>query len=117
MGAPCGSAGGALRLGGGLAQALVFGGDFPAMPLVVVPGLLAVICGAVLLGIAVLRARVLPRWVGALLIAGALALLVFNEQNERVFLGIPFGAAWVAVGYALWTVRDALEEESAGAAR
>lgn len=85
-----------------LVQALFFGGDFPLMPYLVIPGGLAVVAGFLLLGLAILQASVLPRWAAGLLIAGALALLGCNDQNARVLLAIPFGVAWVAVGYVLW---------------
>jgi hypothetical protein len=93
-------AGGALATlaGAGLIQAVFFAGDFPLMPWFVIPGVLALILGVLLIGVAVLRARVLPRWVGGLLIVGALALLGFNDQDARVLLGVPFGMAWIAVG-------------------
>jgi hypothetical protein len=87
----------------GLIQALFFGGDFPLMPGFVIPGVLALIVGFVLLGIAILRAGVLPRWGALLFIVGALAMLGFNEQNWRTLLAIPLGVAWVAVGYVLWS--------------
>ena len=69
----------------------------------VVPGLLALVVGFVVAGIAILRARVLPRWVAVLIVVGALAMLGANEQTARVLLMIPFGVAWVAVGYVLWS--------------
>ena len=56
-----------------------------------------------LLGVAILRAGVLPRWAAALLIIGAVALLGMNEQNTQVLLTIPFGVAWVAIGCVLWS--------------
>jgi hypothetical protein len=27
----------------------------------------------------------------------------FNDQNAQALLAIPFGIAWVAVGYVLWS--------------
>jgi hypothetical protein len=86
-----------------LVQALFFGGDFPYMPLAVIPGALAVVIGLLLLGIAMAGSGVLSRWVGLLLIFGTLALLGFNDQNAQVLLAIPFGVAWSGVGYALWS--------------
>ncbi len=85
-----------------LIQAVFFSGDFPLMPYVVIPGGLALVAGFLLLGLAILRARVLPRWAAVLLIVGAMAMLGFNDQNAQVLLAIPFGVAWVAMGYALW---------------
>jgi hypothetical protein len=47
---------------GFLVQAILFRGDFPYLPIVVVPGALAAIIGLVLLGVATtLSAEVLPR--------------------------------------------------------
>ena len=68
------------------------------MPYFVVPG--------VLLGIAVLLARVLPRWKAALLVVGYLGMFGFNDQNAQALLAIPNGIAWVAVGYVLWSGGD-----------
>jgi hypothetical protein len=96
-------AGGGLGLlaAGTAIQALHFGGDFPVMPLFVLPGGLALILGALLLAVAVLRAGVVPRWAAALLILGALALIGYNDQNARVLLAVPFGLGWVAIGWSL----------------
>jgi hypothetical protein len=99
------AAGAALLVTGGLVQALFFGGDFPYMPLLVIPAGLALVIGFLLLGVAVRRARVLPRWAGTLLIVGTLAMLGFNDQDGRALLAVPFGVAWVATGYALWSGR------------
>jgi len=85
-----------------LVQSLFFNNDFWAMPYLVIPAALALVIGCVLLGVAILRSGVLPRWAAALVIIGALALLGMNEQNTQVLLAIPFGVAWVAVGYVLW---------------
>jgi hypothetical protein len=102
-GAAIGVVGVAVLVLAGLIQALFFNGDFPLMPGFVVPGVLAVIVGFVLLGIAILRAGVLPRWAALLFIVGALAMLGFNEQTWRTLMALPLGVAWVAVGYVLWS--------------
>ena len=98
-----GAGGAAVLVIATLVQAIFFGGDFPFMPHFVVPGLLALVVGFLLAGIAILRSGVLPRWVAVLVIVGALAMLGANEQTARVLLMIPFGVAWVAVGYVLWS--------------
>lgn len=98
-----GAVGAALLVASGMIQALFFGGDFPLMPYFVVPGVLALVVGLVLLGIAILAAGVLPRWAAMLLIVGALAMLGFNEQTVMALMAIPLGVAWVAVGHALWS--------------
>ncbi len=70
------------------------------------PAGLALIAGLFLTGIAVFKTGVLPRWVAVLLVIGSLAMLGFNDQNAEVLMAIPFGLAWVAVGYALWSDRS-----------
>ncbi len=88
----------------GLIQNLFFGGDFSLMPGFVISGVLAVIASFVMLGIAILHTGVLPRWVAVLFIGGALAMLGFNEQTWRTLMAIPFGVAWMAVGYMLRSI-------------
>jgi hypothetical protein len=87
----------------GLVQGILYNGDFWAMPYFVILAALALVAGFVLLGVAILRSGVMPRWVAGLLILGALTMLGMNEQNTRVLLAIPFGVAWVVTGYVLWS--------------
>ncbi len=59
-------------------------------------GLLLVSLGLVLLGVATLQARVLPRWCGV----GLIALVVFSALGA--FGGfVVVGLIWLALGYAL----------------
>jgi hypothetical protein len=95
--------GAALPVIGGLVQGVLFDGDYPLMPLFVIPGVLALVVGFVLLGLAVLQARVLPRWAAVLLVIGSLAMLGFNDQNAQALMAIPNGIAWMTVGYLLWS--------------
>lgn len=85
----------------GMAQPVLFGGNFHLMPYFVLPGMGAVVVGFLLVGIAIVRAGVLPRWAGVLLVLGSLALVGANEQTELVLLMLPFGLAWAAAGYAM----------------
>jgi hypothetical protein len=101
-----GAVGAALPVIGSLIQGILFDGDYPLMPYFVIPGVLALVVGFVLLGLAVLQARVLPPWAAVLLIVGTLAMLGFNDQNARALMAIPNGIAWVAVGYVLWSGRS-----------
>jgi hypothetical protein len=91
-GAVVAAVGAALPVIGGLVQTILYGGDYPLMPIFVI-----------LLGIAVLRAGVLPRWAAVFLVVGSLAMFRFNYQNAQALLAIPNGIAWVAVGYVLWS--------------
>ena len=77
------------------------------VPLFIIPGLLALIVGFVLLSVAVLRARALPRWAAILLMVGSLAMLGFNDQNWQALMAVPNGLAWMLLGYVLWSVGSA----------
>jgi hypothetical protein len=72
------------------------------------------ILGLLLFGIATFRARVLPRWAGALLALGAVLVpigaLVPPEYQPEVIM-IPVGLALVWLGYALFSERPALAPE------
>jgi hypothetical protein len=74
-----------------------------SMPGFVISAGASIAIGLILLGITILRSRVLPAWATWLLIIGALALLGFNDQDIRVLLLIPFGVAWLGIGYVLLT--------------
>jgi hypothetical protein len=67
------------------------------------------ILGGVLFGIATFRARVLPRWAGALLAASTLlapaAVALPNASQPKI--AIPAGLALAWLGYALWSERRA----------
>jgi hypothetical protein len=67
-------------------------------------GFIGYMIGGVLLGIATFRARVLPRWAGALLAMGALlvpfAAVLPPVHEAKVTL--PGGLALVWLGYSLW---------------
>ena len=66
------------------------------------------ILGPALFGIATFRARVLPRWAGALLALNAvlvpLGALVPPEYQAKIIM-IPIGLALAWLGYALWAER------------
>lgn len=72
-------------------------GNFP-MPLIVVPAMLALICGFILLGLEIIRSGMLPRWSAVVLIVSTLLLLAANEQTVLILLAIPFGLSWIAIG-------------------
>jgi hypothetical protein len=74
-------------------------------------GGLALVIGLALVGIAALRMEALPRWAAVLLVIGSLGMLGFNDQNAQVLMAIPFGIGWVAVGYALWSGREASADQ------
>lgn len=65
---------------------------------------LAFLAGALVLGIALFRARVLARWAAALLAAGGvltIALSLMPDAFHRL-LALPHGIALIGLGYSLW---------------
>ena len=80
-----------------------------ALPTIWTPSAPVYILGGVLFGIATFRARVLPRWAGALLAASTLlapaAAALPNASQPKI--AIPAGLALAWLGYALWSERRA----------
>src|SRR5918992_942975 len=74
-----------------------------------ISGVLGWLLGFPLLGVATFRARVLPRWVGVLLIA-YFPLFGFLLSSYG-WGGIALGLLWVALGYALLSARGAAAQE------
>lgn len=70
-----------------------------------------VMLGPVLLGIATLRARVLPRWFGLALVIVPLALLIIPVISMTLAGYGPYveGPFWIAIGYGLWSYGRARE--------
>ena len=69
----------------------------------------AYMVGSLLFGMALYRARVLPRWASALLAVAGLATAVLALTPDAVyrFLAFPNGIAMIALGYSLWRVARA----------
>ncbi|KQX61689.1 hypothetical protein [Angustibacter sp. Root456] len=97
--AATGAAGFALLAGA--AVAMTIDGNWDGMPALVVPGVVLLAVGIVLVAWLVLRARLLPTALAALLLATAALLPFANEQTSRVLLAVPFGLAWLAAGIVL----------------
>lgn len=70
------------------------------------PGYLAIIVSLLLFGIASLRTPALPLWAGVLLILTPVLLFLFNTEDARAWLMVPFGAAWVVLGYVIRSSAD-----------
>jgi hypothetical protein len=72
------------------------------------------ILGPLLFGIATFRARVLPRWAGALLVLGAVLVpvggLVPPEFQAKIMLPVGLAMAWL--GYALFSERRVQASEA-----
>jgi hypothetical protein len=98
----------------GVASGHATGFDLGLLPTVyVLNGFAGYMLGGVLLGIATLRARVLPRGAGVLLAAAAVLPLaaslpfvsaLFPHPLDRIF-AVPMALAWAWLGYAVWSGR------------
>ena len=79
-------------------------GDTGALYTVILIGGLLYISGGLLFGIALYRARVLPRWAAVLLAIGGLATAGLSLMPDPWFrlLAVPNGIAMIALGYSLW---------------
>ena len=79
-------------------------------------GVLMIILGYILFGIATMRAGVLPRWSGLLLIIGSAMFMIseavpLNASLSHLIVTIGdviFGAGFVWMGFALWSERREL---------
>ncbi len=58
--------------------------------------------GSLMVGAAALLAGTLPRWGAAALMVGSLVFFLFDTDPARAWLALPYGAAWVVVGYLMW---------------
>jgi hypothetical protein len=69
----------------------------------------AYLIGGLLFGIALYRARVLPRWAAALLAVGGVASAALTLMPDAFYrlIAFPNGIAMVALGYSLWKVARA----------
>ena len=66
-------------------------------------GAIALLLGSLLIGVATLVANAPPRWGAIALIVGSLAFFLYNTETARAWFALPYGAAWVVVGYLLWS--------------
>lgn len=73
-----------------------------ALGLFIFIGVLLALVGVILFGIGIIRARVLPRWVGAALLLGLPVTVAVDGPGGAILLGI----AWIAIGYALGSKRE-----------
>jgi hypothetical protein len=88
-------------------------GDFlqQAPPAWLGGGLLGLVVGLVLYGIATLQAKVLPRWCGVTFMVALPIALALSVRLPFAAAPFVFGLAWLALGYALWVRRGASAEQ------
>jgi hypothetical protein len=67
--------------------------------------------GLVLLGVATLRARVLPQWCGVLFIAAVFGIPVYFALGNYGG-AILYGLVWLGLGYGLWLERGTSAEQT-----
>lgn len=81
-------------------------GDTGSLYAVLLLGGFLYVTGGLLFGIALYRARVLPRWAAVLLAVGGLAAAGLSLLPDPWFrlLAIPNGIAMIALGYWLWRI-------------
>ncbi len=58
--------------------------------------------GSLMVGAAALLEGTLPRWGAMALVVGSLVFFLFDTDPARAWFALPYGAAWVAVGYLMW---------------
>jgi hypothetical protein len=74
-------------------------------------GFVGTLVGFVLLGAATLRAGVLPRWCGTLLIVSVLGIPVYFALGNYGG-AILYGLVWLGLGYGLWLERGMSAEQN-----
>jgi hypothetical protein len=81
-------------------------GDIGALATVIPVEAFLYLAGGLLFGIALFRARVLPRWAAALLAVGGAVSAAQQVLPDPWFrlLAFPNGIAMIALGYALWRI-------------
>jgi hypothetical protein len=66
-------------------------------------GAIALLLGLLLMGVAALMVNTPLRWGAIALIVGSLVFFLYNTETARVWFALPYGVAWVVVGYLLWS--------------
>ena len=81
-------------------------GDIGAFATAIKVGGFAYMVGSLLFGIALYRARVLPRWASALLAVAGIATAALSLMPDALYrlLALPNGIAMIALGYSLWKI-------------
>ena len=86
----------------GAAVVVVTGASWP----VGMAGGLAFMLGSLLVGAAALVTNALTRWGAIALSVGSVVFLLFNTETAQAWFALPYGVAWILVGYLLWLGGD-----------
>lgn len=68
-------------------------------------GVVVLMVASLLVGVAALLTSVLPRWGAIVLIVGSLTFFLFDTETARAWCAVPYGVAWIALGYLQWAGR------------
>ena len=71
-------------------------------PLILI-GSYTLMIGSLVVGLAALVTNALPRWGSIALMVGSVVFFLFNTETAAAWFALPYGVAWTAVGYLLWT--------------
>ncbi len=74
--------------------------------LIFLVGVLTILIGIALFGIATLRVKALSRWVAVPLIGGVLLFALVDPEDRRAFLAVPLGISWMWLGYCVWRATE-----------
>jgi len=81
-------------------------------PLILI-GSYALMIGSLVVGVGALVTNALPRWGSIALMVGSVAFFLFNTETAAAWFALPYGVAWTAMGYLLWSgERTAAEQPS-----
>lgn len=69
--------------------------------------------GSLMVGAAAMSSGTLPRWGAVALMIGSVMFFFFDTDPARAWFALPYGAAWVVVGYLLWARGAEAPEEPA----
>ncbi len=69
----------------------------------IIAGVYGLLVGSCLSGLGMLNLQRVQRWSPGALIASSGLMFMMNDTNQLVWFGVPFGIAWIALGYVLST--------------
>lgn len=80
------------------------GGDIGLLATVLKVQDITYLAGGLIFGVALFRARILPRWAAAVLAAGGIVTIALSYLPDAFYrlLAFPNGIAMIALGYSLW---------------
>jgi hypothetical protein len=67
--------------------------------------------GSLVVGAAALATNALPRWGPIALLVGSVVFFLFNTETAAAWFALPYGVAWAAMGYLLWSGGAAVAEQ------